>query len=153
MNMWFCTMKQSKCITFVKCRFHFPLEKGTYGHSLEQISILFTQGCLVPRFVEISQVVLDRRFLIFVNTCIYFRYFDIIAHWKKTWPFIWTNLNLLFNQGCYVLSLVKIGQVVLMKMKMCTVYRRTNRQTVDGWQVIRKAQLRCGKRILITTPT
>ena len=44
----------------------------------------------------------------------YFRYFVIISPWKRTGPFIWTNLNP-FNQGCIVPCLVENGPVVLEK--------------------------------------
>ena len=47
------------------------------------------------------------------------------------------------TQGCFVPSLVEIGQVILeKKLKMWKVYRRTDRQTTDDrQQVIRKAHL------------
>ena len=45
------------------------------------------------------------------------------------------------TQGCFVPSLVEIGQMVLeKKLKMWKVYRRTDRQT-DRQQAIRKAHL------------
>ena len=46
------------------------------------------------------------------------------------------------TQGCFVLSLVEICQVVLeKKSKIGKVYRQTDRQTDNGRQVIRKAHL------------
>ena len=30
---------------------------------------------------------------IFLISSMYYRYFAIISLWKRTWPFIWTNLN------------------------------------------------------------
>ena len=71
----------------------------------------------------------------------YFRCFVIISPWKKvghsfeqTWiPFI---------QGYFVPSLVEISQVVLeKKMNEKFTDGRTDRQTDDGRQVIRKAHL------------
>ena len=50
----------------------------------------------------------------------YFCYFVIISHWKRAWPFI-------FTQGCLVPSLVEIGPVVLEKkffFKISSVYFR-----------------------------
>ena len=45
----------------------------------------------------------------------YFHYFVIIYPWKRAGSFIWKKLRILFNQGCFVPSLVKIGPVVLEK--------------------------------------
>ena len=55
------------------------------GSSFKQTSIPFTQGCIVPSLVEISQVVLEKK--IFLISSMYFRYFVIISPWKRVWPF------------------------------------------------------------------
>ena len=47
----------------------------------------------MQRLVEIGPVVLEKDFLI---SSMYFRYFVIISPWKRTWLFIWTNLNHLY---------------------------------------------------------
>ena len=48
--------------------------------------------CIVPSLVEIGLVVLEKK--TFLISSVYFRYFLIISPWKRTWSFIWTNLNL-----------------------------------------------------------
>ena len=116
-----------------------PLRKGL-GPSFEQTWIPFTKGCFVLSLVEIGLVVLEKK--IFKIFSIYFGYFFIISPWKRTGPFIWTNLNP-FAQGYIVPSFVEIGPVVLeKKSKIGKVYRRTDRQTDDGRKAIRKAHLR-----------
>ena len=73
----------------------------------------------------------------------------LIKRWKKTFltllEFIGSSFEetwIPFTQGCLVPSLVEIGPLVLeKKMKMWEVYRQTDGQTDDGWQVIRKAHL------------
>ena len=45
----------------------------------------------------------------------YFRYF-LIMEWHGKWAFIWTNLNTLHIQGCFVPSFIEIGSVVLEKI-------------------------------------
>ena len=58
----------------------------------------------------------------------YFRYFVIISPWKRAGPSIWIP----FNQGCFVLSLVKIGQVFFEKnIKMWKVNDNYNDEN-DG---------------------
>ena len=53
--------------------------------------IPFTQGCFVPSLVEIGPVVLEKKIFKFrqciCTICV------IISPWKRTEPFIWTNLN------------------------------------------------------------
>ena len=44
----------------------------------------------------------------------YFRYFVIIAHWKRVWPFTWRTW-IPFTKRCIVLSLVEIAPAVLEK--------------------------------------
>ena len=54
-----------------------------------------TQECFVSFFVEISLVVLEEKIINF-RQYIFARYFIIISPRKRTWPFIWTNLNPLY---------------------------------------------------------
>ena len=83
-----------------------------WGPSFEQTWFPFTEGCIVPSFVEIGQVVLEKNIFKFCQ-CI-FCYFIIISPSKKARPFIWVNLSSI-TQGCFVPSLVKISSVVLEK--------------------------------------
>ena len=50
----------------------------------------------------------------FKMSSMYFRYFDLISHWKQACPFIWTNLIPLTKE-CFVSSLVWIGLGILEK--------------------------------------
>ena len=82
---------------------------------------------------------------IFEISSLYFRYLTIISPWKRRGP-LFKQTWILFTQGYFVSSLVEIGPVVLeKKMKIWKVYRqtdgRTDRQTDNGWQVIRKSHL------------
>ena len=72
------------------CFFFIIFPRKSPGPSFEQTLISFTQGCFVPSLVEIGPLVLD-----FQNSFMYFRYFVIISPWKRAWPFIWLNSNLL----------------------------------------------------------
>ena len=67
---------ENKILKFRQCIFaitlKFSLEKG-WGSIFEQIWTFFTQGCSVPRLVEIDLVVRWKR--IFENLSIYFRIF------------------------------------------------------------------------------
>ena len=78
----------------------------------------------------------------------YFHYFITIFPWKRAGPFIWSTW-IPFTHGCFVPSLVEIGSVVLQKMKMWKVYKKTDRQT--DRQTTRKAhvsfQLRWAKNL------
>ena len=56
------------------------------GSSFEQTWIPFTQGCFVPKLVEIGPVVLEKNILKFCK--VYFHYFIIISPWKRSMPFI-----------------------------------------------------------------
>ena len=62
------------------------------GHPIELTWIPITQGYVVPSLVKIGQVVLEKILTFFKSI---FRYFVIISHWKRVWPFIWINLNTL----------------------------------------------------------
>ena len=64
---------------------------------------------LIPK--EIGPVVLEKKILKFLQC----NFFLIISPWKSIWPFIWTNLNPLHNQGCFEPSFVEIGPMVLEK--------------------------------------
>ena len=74
-----------------------------------------------------------------------FAIFVIISPWKRAGPFIWTKLKPLHPR----MLCAKFGRnwhfVLEKKMKMWKVYRRTDgrtdRQTDDGRQVIKKAHL------------
>ena len=64
------------------------------------------QGCIVSILVQIVLVVLEKRFLNFINV---FQYF-IISPWKSVGPTIWADLHS-FTQGCILTSLVEIDPV------------------------------------------
>ena len=80
-----------------------------------------------------------RRFLKVVNVISLFCNYLLLGKGNR---FIWTNLNPLYLKF-FMPSLVKIGPVILeMKSKIGQVYTRTDRQTDNGRQAIRKAHLR-----------
>ena len=79
---------REKILNFVNVFYLFviivsPLEKGP-SYSFEKTWIPFTQVCLVPNLLEISQVVLEKIFK-YVNI--------IIISNSNVWPLIWTNRN------------------------------------------------------------
>ena len=77
----------------------------------------------------------------FLILSMHFRYFVIISLGKR-WGPSFEQTWIPFTQGCFVPSSVEIGSVVLeKKMKMWKVDRQTDRQTDDGRQVMRKAQV------------
>ena len=80
--------------------------------SFEKTWIPFIQICFVPSLVDIDSEVLEKK--MFEISSMYFRYFVIISPWKRTGPFIWTNLNPL-HPRCFVPSLVENGLVILEK--------------------------------------
>ena len=102
--------------------------------------IPFTQWCFVLSLVEIGPGVLEKKIFKFVNLFLLFPNYlpfgkAMALHLKKLESPLPRDTNL-----------VKIGPVVLeKKMKMWKVYRqtdgRTDGQTDDGRQVIRKAHL------------
>ena len=61
------------------------------GPSFEQTWLPFNQACIVPSLSKLVQWFWRRRF--FKISSMYFQYFVIIFPWKKTGPFVWTNLN------------------------------------------------------------
>ena len=120
----------------------YPLKKGR-GPSFEQTWIPITQGCLVLSSVEISQVVLKKK--IFKVQQFMFA-ISLSSPLKKGRGPSFEQTWIPITQGCFEPSLVKIGPVVLKKKsKIGKVYRRTdrrtNRQTDDGRQAIRKGHL------------
>ena len=71
--------------------------------------------CFLPILVEISTVVLEKQIKNFIFS-MYFLFFVIISPWKMVWPFIWTNLNPLYQTVCFVPSLIEISPVILEKI-------------------------------------
>ena len=71
----------------------------------------------------------------------YFCYFLKLSPWKRAGPFIWTNLNSLHSR----MLCAKFGWNLLScsgeEDENGKIYRRTDRQTDDGQQVIRTALL------------
>ena len=55
---------------------------------------------------------------IFKIALMYFAIFVISSPWKRARPFIW----IYFTQGCFVLSLVKIGPMNLEKRDISSIY-------------------------------
>ena len=104
--------------------------------SFEQTWIPFTKGYLCPSLVEIGPVVLEKKI---------FKRCQFILIISKLSP-LWEGLGLSFEQtwipftkGYFVPISVEICPVVLeKKVKMWKIYRRTDSQTVDRGQVIRK---------------
>ena len=89
--------------------FHLPLEKRVLH--LNKLESPSPKDALCQVWLKLAQ------------------YFIIISLWKRAGSFIWTNLNPI-TQGCYVLSLVEIGTMVLEKMKSLQPDGQTNgRQT------------------------
>ena len=91
-------------------RNYLPLEEGVALH-LNKLESTSPKDALCQVWLKLAQW-FWRRFLIFSS--MYFGFFIIISPWKRVWPFIWTNLNLP-TKGCFVLSLVEIGLVILEK--------------------------------------
>ena len=60
-----------------------------------------TQACYVPSFVECGPVKKKKKKKK-KKLSMYFHYLAIIFLWKRTWPFIWTNLNRLHLGILYV---------------------------------------------------
>ena len=102
-----------------------PIRKGR-GTSFEQIWITFTQGCFVPRFVEIGPVVLKKKMF---KVCICILAISLLSPLEKEHDPSFEQIWIPITQGCFLPSLVEIGPVVLEKMKMWKFYRRTDRQT------------------------
>ena len=90
----------------------------------------FTKGCFVPSLVEMGPVAMERRGFFSISSK-YFPYFVIIYPSKRTWLFIWINLNHLYKRiRCAKFG--KIGPMVLeKKMTMWKVYRQTDRRKPD----------------------
>ena len=117
--------KYDYIITLIQ-RIKKKLNENLLVHSFEQTWIPFTQGCFVPRLVEIGPVVLEN---ILKFRKVYFHYFIIISPWKRAGPFIWTNLNPLHPR------------------MLCAKFGIQKDRQTDGWTdrrrttVIRKAHL------------
>ena len=62
----------------------------------------FNQGCFVQCLVENGSLVLEK-ILNFIN-------FVIISPWKKTWLFIWRNLNLFYPKDALCQVWLKLAQ-------------------------------------------
>ena len=96
---------------------HLPLEKGMAFH-WNKLESPFTQEYFVPSMVETGPVPLEK-----ILSLMYFRYLVIVCAWKRTGPFIWTNLNLLhprmlctkFGSGvkCFKMLLMNICYIVI----------------------------------------
>ena len=102
-----------------------PLRKGC-GPSFDLIWIPFTQGCFLPSLVEIDPVVLEKKILK-VCQCIFA--ISLLTPLGKGRGPSFEQTWILITQGCFVPGLVKIGPVVLEKIKMWKVYRQTDRRT------------------------
>ena len=89
-------------------------------------------GYIVPSLFEIGQVVLEKK--IFKSCQFIFFNSQLSPFWEGRGP-SFEQTWIPFTQGSFVPSLVEIGPVVLEKMKMWKVYRRTDgrtdRQTTD----------------------
>ena len=85
-----------------------PLGKGC-GPSFEQTWIPITQGCFVSNFDEINSVLLEET----IFECLQHNFQN--SPREKTWPCIWTKSKH-STQGCFVLGLVEIRQVVQKKI-------------------------------------
>ena len=107
--------------------------------SFEQTWIPFIQGCILPSLVEISLAVLVEKIFKFVNVFSLFHYY---LYWKRTGPFILTNLNPLHQR----VHCAKFGwnwpSGSWENLKIGKVYRRTDwqmdRMTYHRRQAIRK---------------
>ena len=91
-----------------------PLGKR-FGLWFEHTWILFTQRCFVPSLIEICPLGLEEK----ITKClhIYFRISLLSSLWKKCVPLFeqtWT----LITEGCFVTSLVEIGQDDLEKKNL-----------------------------------
>ena len=93
----------------------------------------------MPSLVEIDSVVLEKK-VVFFKFCQFI--FANYLHGKgRGTSFEQTGIP--FTQGCFVLSLVEIGPVVLRKSRTYENFSdgRTDRQTDDGRKAIREAQV------------
>ena len=106
-------------ITLIKRRKKPLLILGEFiGSSFKDTWIPFTQGCFVPRLVEIGSVVLEKKIFKFRHCLFTISQLSPLGNgrgpsFEQTWiPFI---------LGCFVPSLVEIGSVVLEKkiFKFC----------------------------------
>ena len=107
---WMPLISKNKKTYFVIFRNNLPLEKEVVLY-LKKKWIPFTQGCFVPKLVEIGPVVLDNVFSLFRN----------YLPWEKGMTLNLNNFEqiwIFFIQECFVPSLVEIGPVVLEKFSI-----------------------------------
>ena len=110
-------------------RNYLPLEKGRALH-LNKLEFPSPKDDLCQVWLKLTQWFWRRRFLKFVNVFLHFRNYLPLEKGGA--------LLIPFTHGCFVPSLVEIGQVVLEK-KMTTT---TTTMTTDNGQIlIRKAHL------------
>ena len=81
-----------------------PMEKGVARH-LDKFKSLSSKDTLCQVWLKLAQWFLRRKFLNIFDIILYFCYYlplekgvlyAIISHWKRAWPFIFTNLNPLY---------------------------------------------------------
>ena len=98
---------------FSQFRNNLPLEKdGALDLHKIEFPSLKDELCQVK--LQLAERFLRRRILKFVKW-MYFRYFVIISPWKGAGPFIWTNLNLLYQSMLRVNFGWNYGPVVFEK--------------------------------------
>ena len=73
-------------------RKYLHFEQGVALHLKKKIP--FTRWWFVLSLVEIDQVVLEKKIFTYCQNI--FCYFAVISPWTWAWPFIWTNLNILY---------------------------------------------------------
>ena len=94
--------------------------------------------------LELAQWLWRRRF--FLISSMYFRFFIIISLWKKTGPFIWTNLNPLHpRMHCTKSSWFQNDKITLwiqlyaMTLKLHSSFERISSFIIDkirGWKTL-----------------
>jgi hypothetical protein len=67
----------------------------------------FPQGWFIPILVKIGPVVLEKKIIKWHHPLFYI--FVIISPLKRTWPFIWTNLNFLHPKIIWIISLIELA--------------------------------------------
>ena len=87
--------------------------------------------------VEINPVILEKKILKAHQSILVISKLSLFG--KKT---VGLQIEISFNQGCFVLKLIEIDPVILeKKMNMWKVYREKDRQTNNGRHAISKAHL------------
>ena len=130
-------LQEKKIIKFSHCIFfYFVIILGKeLDPSFEHTWIPFTQEWFVPSLVEIDPVVLDKKifklhYWLFAISSIHFLYFGIISPWIRVGPFIWTNLNFLYQR----MICAKLGQ----NMPICSGEENEN---VNSLKTFTRSQL------------